>query len=80
MCMKALLTLLFIILCGIVALAKTNSCQERLNLKLENYHAIKYTKMGAFLDSSISSVTRHNEITRTCKNKNAYLHKGKVFK
>lgn len=75
--MKAILTILFILLCGVAALANTNEINVALNSQIENQDETKFSQISHSLDSGIVVVTRYTEVETTSENKVARLYKFK---
>jgi hypothetical protein len=75
--MKAILTILFILICGFAALANTNNNQLVLNPQIENHDEIKFSEMGAVMVSGIVVATEYNEVETTTETEVARLYKFK---
>jgi hypothetical protein len=75
--MKAILTILFVLICGATALANTNVNQFVLNLQIENHDEVKFTKMGTIMDTGIDVVTEYSEVETTTETEVARLYKFK---
>lgn len=75
--MKAILTILFVLICGAAALASTNDNQLVLNPQIENYNEVKFTEMGINMDTGIVVATSYNEVETATENEVARLYKFK---
>ncbi len=75
--MKSIFTLLLVIFSGLTAFANTNDITELNNPKIENHDEIKFTQMGAVLDTGIIVVTKYNEVEKLRENKVTRLYKFK---
>ena len=75
--MKSIVTLLFILTCGVIALANTNNHTLQSNLNIESYDEIQSTQMGDILDSGIVVATYYNEVETATENSVARLYKFK---
>jgi len=75
--MKSIITLLFILFCGVVALANTNDHGVALNPKIESYGQVQFSQMGDLLDSGIVVATEFTEVKTATENKVARLYKFK---
>lgn len=75
--MKSLITLLFILTCGVTALANTNDHSVELNPKIESYGKIEFSQMGDLLDSGTVVATEYNEVETATENEVARLYKFK---
>lgn len=75
--MKSIITLLFILLCGVAALANTNDHRLELNPKIESHDQIQFSQIGTFLDSGIVIVTEYTEVETATKTNVARLYKFK---
>jgi len=75
--MKSLITLLFILTCGITALANTNDPGVALNPKIESYVKIQFSKMGDLLDDGTIVATKYTEVETATENEVARLYKFK---
>lgn len=74
--MKSIITLLFILLCGVTALANTNDHSLELNPNIESYE-IQFSQMGNLLDGSIIVTTEFNEVKTVTEKEVARLYKFK---
>ena len=85
--MKAILTILFVLICGVAALANTNNNQVVLNPQIENHDEDKSIEVGTTMDTGIVVATKYNEvetayetkITRLYKFKNSKIKKALAF-
>lgn len=75
--MKAILTILFVLLSGVAALANTNDQRLELNPKIQSYDEVKFSQMGDFVDSGIVVATKYNEVETGTKKEVARLYKFK---
>lgn len=75
--MKAILTILFVLICGAAALASTNDNQLVLNPQIENHDEIKFTEMGTTMDTGIVVATSYNEVETATEIEVARLYKFK---
>jgi hypothetical protein len=75
--MKAILTILFVLICGATALANTNDNQLVLNLQIENHDEVKSTEMGTIMDTGIDVATEYSEVETTTETEVARLYKFK---
>lgn len=75
--MKAILTILLVLFCGFAALANTNDQPILETPKIENHDEVKFSQMGAIMDSGIIVVTEYSEIETTGKNEVTRLYKFK---
>jgi len=73
--MKANLTILFTLICGVTALANTNNNQFVFNPQIETYVEIKHFKMDSNLHRGIVLVTNDTEVEKTAEIKVARLYK-----
>lgn len=86
--MKSIITLLFILLCGVAAFANTNDHSLELNPNIESYDQIQFSQVGNLLDSGIVVATKFNEVetatatevARLYKFKNSRIKKALAFK
>ena len=75
--MKAVLTILFIIVLGVSALANTGTIENDLNPKIESYEQVTTLKMDILLDSGIVVAADVNEIENANQKSIARLYKYK---
>jgi hypothetical protein len=75
--MKAILTILFVLICGATALANTNDNQFVLNLQIENHDEVKFAEMGTIMDTGIDVATEYSEVETTTETEVARLYKFK---
>ena len=75
--MKAILTILFVLICGAAALANTNNNQLVLNPQIENHDEIKFTEVGTNLVSGIVVATKYNEVETATETEVARFYKFK---
>ncbi|MEP3211483.1 MAG: hypothetical protein ABJN95_20015 [Maribacter sp.] len=86
--MKSIITLLFILFCGVTAFANTNDHGVALNPQIESYVQIQFSQMGDLLDNGIVVATEYNEVktanetevARLYKFKNSRIKKALAFK
>jgi len=86
--MKSIVTLLFILFCGVAALANANDHSIELHPKIESYDQVQFSKVGNLLDSSTIAVTEftevktatETEVARLYKFKNSRIKKALAFK
>lgn len=75
--MKSIITLLFILICGLTALANTNDHRVELNPKIESHDQIQFSQMGDFVDSGIIVATEYTEVETATETEVARLYKFK---
>ena len=75
--MKAIITILFVLICGAAAQANTNDNQFVLNPQIENHDEVKFSKMGTIVDSGIVVATKYNEVETGSEKEVARLYKFK---
>lgn len=78
--MKAILTILFVLVCGAAALANTNANQLVLHSQIENYDEVKFIEVGTTMDTGIVVATKYNEVETTYETKVTRLYKFKNSK
>lgn len=86
--MKSIITLLFILFCGVTAFANTNDHSVASNPQIESYVQIQFSQMGDLLDNGIVVATVYNEVktanetevARLYKFKNSRIKKALAFK
>lgn len=86
--MKSIITLLFILLCGVAASANTNDHRLELNPKIESHDEIQFSQVGNLVDSGTVVATKYyevetateNEVARLYKFKNSRIKKALAFK
>lgn len=85
--MKAILTILFVIVLGASAVASTGTRVNEFNPKIETYEQVGTLKMDIILDSGIVVASNNNEvkdaneksIARLYKFKNSRIKKALTF-
>lgn len=75
--MKAILTILFVIVLGASALANTGTRVNEINPKIETYEQVGTLKMDTHLDSSIVFTANTQEVDTTNEKSIARLYKFK---
>lgn len=75
--MKSIITLLFIVFCGVTATANINDHSVALNPKIESYGQIQFTQVASLLDSGIIVATKFSEVETATKTEVARLYKFK---
>lgn len=75
--MKAILTVLFILMCGVTAVANTNDTKDVLTPQIENHDEVKFSQMGASVDRGIIVASNYTEVETTSENQMVRLYKFK---
>ena len=75
--MKAVLTILFVIVLGVSALANTGTSVNEFNPKIETYEQVRTLKMDIILDSGIIVASYNYEVENAHEKSIARLYKFK---
>lgn len=75
--MKSIFTLLFVLFCGVAAVANTGKPRIELKPQIEKAYEIKFSKMVNNLDSGIVVATKFNEVKATSETEMVRLYKFK---